>query len=157
MPLRLDQEKNVLTGHLFIRNKVAWLLENGATVTLVFQGDDVYISPLLHEKIRVPTWNYRRVHISGQFNFLSPEQNKEQVRLQVEDLEADNWSMDSQPEQMIQGMLANIRCFEISIDRVDKIFKLDLQKPLVVREAIAQELKANGQHSFAKAHLNKAE
>ena len=140
LPLRLDSEKNVLTGHLFIRNKVAWLLENGATVTLVFQGDDVYISPLLHEKIRVPTWNYRRVHISGQFNFLSPEQNKEQVRLQVEELEEDNWSMDSQPEQMIQGMLANIRCFEISIERVDKIFKLDQQKPFVVREAIAQEL-----------------
>ncbi|WP_166739383.1 GNAT family N-acetyltransferase [Psychromonas algicola] len=153
LPLRLDQEKNVLTGHLFIRNKLAWLLENGATVTLVFQGDDVYISPLLHEKIRVPTWNYRRVHVSGQFHFLSPEQNKEQVRLQVEDLEAENWSMDSQPEQMIQGMLANIRCFEISIERIDKIFKLDQQKPLVVREAIANQLIAENKQSLANAHL----
>jgi len=153
LPLRLDPEKNVLTGHLFIRNKVAWLLENGATVTLVFQGDDGYISPLLHEKIRVPTWNYRRVHISGQFNFLSPEQNKEQVRLQVEELEENNWSMDSQPEQMIQAMLANIRCFEISIERVDKIFKLDQQKPLVVREAIANQLITENKQSLANAHL----
>jgi len=153
LPLRLDQEKNVLTGHLFIRNKLARLLENGGTVTLVFQGDDVYISPLLHEKIRVPTWNYRRVHVSGQFHFLSPEQNKEQVRLQVEDLEAENWSMDSQPEQMIQGMLANIRCFEISIERIDKIFKLDQQKPLAVREAIANQLIAENKQSLANAHL----
>jgi len=156
LPLRLDQERNVLTGHLFIGNKLAWLLENGVTVTLVFQGDDVYISPLLHEKIKVPTWNYRRIHISGQLTFLSPEKNKEQVRLQVEDLEAGDWSMDNQPEQMIQGMLANIRCFEISIERVDKIFKIDQKKPLVVREAIANQLIAENKQSLAEAHLKQA-
>ena len=88
-----------------------------------------------------------------QFHFLPAEQNKEQMKLQVDDLEAGQWSMDDQPEQMINGMLTNIRCFEISIDRVDKVFKLDLQKPLAVRKAIANKLMTENKSSLAKAHL----
>ncbi|MBU2918493.1 GNAT family N-acetyltransferase [Psychrosphaera sp. F3M07] len=157
LPVRLEQnqeqKKNVLTGHLFINNKLVWLLENNAKVTVVFQGDDAYISPLMHDKIKVPTWNYRRVHITGHFRFLPPEQNKQQMTLQVDDLETGQWSLDAQPEQMINGMLANIRCFEISIERVDTIFKLDQQKPLSVKQAIAEQLIKQHKASLAKAHL----
>ena len=153
LPVCLDQNKNVLNGHLSINNKIAWLLENNAKVTLVFQGDDAYISPLTHEKIKVPTWNYRRIHITGHFRFLPPEQNKQQMTLQVDNLEAGKWSMDAQPEQMINGMLANIRCFEISIERVDKVFKLGQQKPLAVKQAIAAQLMKQHKTSLAKAHL----
>jgi len=153
LPLCLDVKNKVLTGHLFNKNKMAWLLENSPNVTITFQAGDGYISPLLHEKINVPTWNYRRLHISGQFRFLPTEQNKDQIRQQVEALESGHWSMDEQPEKMMNAMLANIRCFTVSIDRINKEFKLDLQKPLAVREAIAQELSNTGQTSFAKAHL----
>ena len=153
LPVCLDQNKNVLNGHLSINNKIAWLLENNAKVTLVFQGDDAYISPLTHEKIKVPTWNYRRIHITGHFRFLPPEQSKQQMTLQVDNLEAGKWSMDAQPEQMINGMLANIRCFEISIERVDTIFKLGQKKPLAVKKAIAAQLMKQHKTSLAKAHL----
>jgi predicted FMN-binding regulatory protein PaiB len=46
------------------------------------------------------------------------------MQLQVAELEGDKWSMDEQPKSMIDNMLAHIRCFEISIDRIDKAFKV---------------------------------
>lgn len=153
IPLRLDKENSLLTGHMAINNKLAWLLENEPSVTLIFQADDAYISPLVHKNIKVPTWIYRRLHISGKFSFLSQDKNREQLKLQVEDLEDAQWSMDDQPQKMINSMLNNIRCFEISIERIDKIFKLDQEKPLAVREAIANELIAKGKKSLAVAHL----
>jgi len=124
IPLRLDVKKQVLAGHLFNRNKLAWLLTQGAKVTLVFQGNDSYVSPLSNKKAKVPTWDYRRVHISGQLTLLPIEQNRAQMQLQVAELEGDKWSMDEQPKSMIDNMLAHIRCFEISIDRIDKAFKV---------------------------------
>lgn len=155
LPLRLKEAASgVLTGHMSINNKVAHLLEHGAKVTVVFDGDDAYISPLLHEKIKVPTWNYRRVHISGQFHFLSMAENKQQVTLQVADYELGQWSVDDQPVKLIESMLANIRCFEISIERVDEIFKLGAEKPMGVRKSIADKLISNGQLSLAAAHLS---
>lgn len=155
LPLRLEPTAGgVLTGHLSIKNKVAHLLEHGADVTVVFEGGDAYISPLLHEKIKVPTWNYRRLHISGQLRCLSMAENKKKVTEQVEDYEGEQWVVDDQPVKLIDSMLANIRCFEISIERVDEIFKLVSEKPLVVRKAISDNLISNGQLSLAAAHLS---
>lgn len=154
LPLRLeDAASGLLTGHMSINNKVVELLENGAKVTVVFQGDDAYISPLLHEKIKVPTWNYRRVHLSGQLRLLSMPENKQKVRAQVEDYELGQWSVDDQPVTLINRMLESIRCFDINIDRVDEEFKLGLKKPLDVRKSIADHLISNGQLSLAAAHL----
>ena len=51
-------------------------------------------------------------------------------------------------------MLANIRSFEITIERIDKVFKLSQQKPLANRELIANKLPATGKTSLAAAHLH---
>ncbi|GLS91111.1 hypothetical protein GCM10007916_21800 [Psychromonas marina] len=155
LPVRLDRKNNRLIGHMSIHNKLLWLLENSTNVTVVFQGDDAYISPLLDENIKVPTWNYRRLHISGEFSFLAKNENRRQVQMQVEALEGKRWSMDDQPAKMINSMLANILCFEINIERVDKIFKLDSQKPIRVKQAIAGSLVNKGKLSLAAAHLAK--
>jgi predicted FMN-binding regulatory protein PaiB/RimJ/RimL family protein N-acetyltransferase len=152
LPLRLDKQKQRLTGHMSVKNKLAWLLDNSPKVTVVFQGDDAYISPLVHERQVVPTWNYRRVHISGKFRFLSPTNNKESVALQVKDFEDERWSIDDQPQKLMETMLANIRCFDIEIARLDTQFKLGASKPRAVQKAIADELMANGQSSLAAAH-----
>jgi len=154
LPLRLDKQNQLLTGHMSVGNKLAWLLENSPKVTVVFQGDDAYVSPLVHEKQVVPTWNYRRMHVSGQFKFLLLTENRESVAQQVRDFEGEQWTMDEQPEQLMNHMLANIRCFEIAIERLDIHAKLSAKKPKIVREAIAETLMNNGQHSLAKAHIN---
>jgi len=154
LPLRLDKQNQVLTGHMSASNKLAWLLENSPKVTVVFQGDDAYVSPLIHEKQVVPTWNYRRMHVSGQFKFLLLTENRESVAQQVRDFEGEQWTMDAQPEQLMNHMLANVRCFEIAIERLDMHSKLSAKKPKIVREAIAETLMNNGQHSLAKAHIN---
>jgi len=153
LPLRLDKNSQVLSGHMSINNKLAWLLENSPKVTVVFQGDDTYVSPLVHEKQVVPTWNYRRMHVSGQFKFLSQDENRKNVAQQVRDFEGDQWTMEQQPEKLMNHMLANIRCFDIAIERLDAHVKLSAKKPKAVREAIADILMNNGQQSLAKAHV----
>lgn len=152
LPLQLDAQRQVLTGHMSVDNKLAWLMENSPRVTVVFQGDDAYISPLVHEKQVVPTWNYRRVHISGKFSFLPSSDNAERVKQQVMQFEGDDWRLDEQPTALMQSMLTHIRCFDIAIERLDKQFKLSCKKSKAVRESIASRLMADGQLSLAKAH-----
>ena len=154
LPLQLDTQRQVLTGHMSVNNKLAWLMENSPTVTVVFQGDDAYVSPLLHEKQVVPTWNYRRLHLSGKFCFLPPCDNESTVKKQVEQLEGSDWQFDDQPAKLMASMLAHIRCFEITIERLDKHFKLSANKPKSVRRSIANELMASGQLSLAQAHFD---
>ncbi len=153
LPLRFDAIHGTLTGHLSVSNKLLPLLTHEAKVTVIFQGDDAYISPLQHEKIRVPTWIYRRVHISGSCKLLLPEYNKQELDLQVQEYENGQWLIDEQPAVMINNMLQNIRCFEITIKKLDKHFKMEDNKPIKVRESIAERLMANGQLSLAAAHL----
>ncbi|OIQ47375.1 MAG: hypothetical protein BM565_06940 [Gammaproteobacteria bacterium MedPE] len=153
LPLQLDRARRVLTGHMSVENKLAWLLDNSPSVTVVFDGGDNYVSPLVHQKQLVPTWNYRRLHISGQFSFLAASKNEETIKSQVLQFERDAWRYEQQSERLMTTMLTQIRCFEIAIDRLEIHQKLSAKKPMALREAIAKELVADGQLSLAKAHL----
>ncbi len=153
LPLQLDRARRVLTGHMSVENKLAWLLDNSPSVTVVFDGGDNYVSPLVHQKQLVPTWNYRRLHIGGQFSFLAASKNEETIKSQVLQFERDAWRYEQQSERLMTTMLTQIRCFEIAIDRLEIHQKLSAKKPMALREAIAKELVADGQLSLAKAHL----
>ena len=153
LPLQLDRARRVLTGHMSVENKLAWLLDNSPSVTVVFDGGDNYVSPLVHQKQLVPTWNYRRLHIGGQFSFLAASKNEETIKSQVLQFERDAWRYEQQSERLMTTMLTQIRCFEIAIDRLEIHQKLSAKKPMALKEAIAKELVADGQLSLAKAHL----
>ena len=153
LPLQLDRARRVLTGHMSVENKLAWLLDNSPLVTVVFDGGDNYVSPLVHQKQLVPTWNYRRLHIGGQFSFLAASKNEETIKSQVLQFERDSWRYEQQSERLMTTMLTQIRCFEIAIDRLEIHQKLSAKKPMALKEAIAKELVADGQLSLAKAHI----
>lgn len=149
VPLRFDVTKNTLTGHVSVSNKILPLIHENTNVIVTFQGDDAYISPSLHEQIKVPTWIYRRVDVTGSCRLLPMENNREQIGLQVKEFEGDKWSMDDQPEALINNMLKNIRCFEIVMNNVKKQFKVEDGKPTVVKTAIKKHLIASGKLALA--------
>lgn len=153
VPMQLDAARQCLTGHVSLNNKLVWLLENGPKVTVMFQGGDAYIAPSVHSRQLVPTWNYRRVHVGGQFAFLPLKDNRKQVQRQVAQFE-EEWSIEQQSSTLMDKMLAHIRCFEITIEAIVTDFKVSKNKPSALKEAIADELVSSGQLSLAKAHFN---
>ncbi|MCG7532717.1 GNAT family N-acetyltransferase [Psychrobium sp. MM17-31] len=159
LPLQLDRQRGVLTGHMASDNKLAWLLENSPRVVVVFDGGDNYVSPQVHAKQLVPTWNYRKLHISGQFSFLSTDENEAIIKAQVAQFEGGKnqemqWQYEQQSPKLMATMLSQIRCFEIAIEQIQMHEKLSKHKPFELRKAIADELVADGQLSLANAHLD---
>lgn len=125
LPLHLDQQRQLLTGHMSVSNKLAWLMKNSPRVVVVFQGNEAYISPTVNTQRAVPSWSYQRLHICGQFRFLPASDNANNIKQQVIKFEEDNWRIEDQPALLIKKMLEHIRCFNISIDQVDKHYKLN--------------------------------
>ncbi len=74
VPLHLDRERGVLTGHLARMNPHVALLTSAGHSTVpglvVFSGADHYITPSWYPTKQatakvVPTWNYVAVHVAG--------------------------------------------------------------------------------------------
>lgn len=149
-------------------------------ITLIFHGEDDYISPNdvsieLRAMQKVPTWNYSKVHVVGQLTEVEKlddkyqqlllmsdyfEQQKEQQRLTSA---ANNiaWSLadsfgQSSPERLnqidesLKYMLKAITAFTFTIDKIEGHFKLSQNKNTAVRRQIAEQVALRNKPLLAK-------
>ncbi|MDP2560406.1 GNAT family N-acetyltransferase [Psychrobium sp. 1_MG-2023] len=150
IPLIYDRNSHRLIGHLARDNKLVWLLENCPTVTFIFHGADTYISPTKHPEQRVPTWDYRMLQGEGLFRFLSAgKESLQSLIQQVDFLEQQSWHIEQLPKQAIDQKLDFIRCFEISLAKVELVEKLSINTTLEHRHSIAKRLIAEGKKELA--------
>lgn len=157
LPLIYDCASGKLAGHISADNKLNWLLEHGPEIVIVFQGDDAYISPFIHPDIVVPTWNYQVLHLSAAFRFVAdnqPELKRELLEQQIAQFEPSGWRLDSQSPELIEKMMAHIRCFELTITKASHCFKLSQNKSGEIVSAIARDLETQGKGQFADNHRN---
>ncbi|MDG2269518.1 MAG: FMN-binding negative transcriptional regulator [Alphaproteobacteria bacterium] len=110
------------------------------------RGPDGYISPRWYNPgLAVPTWNYAVVHAYG-----TPRRIDDvaEIHRQQEELVAtfegpDGWTMDSQPDHYIEGMLGGITAFEMPIDRIEGKFKLSQNRSVEDRRSVIAALTAS--------------
>ena len=139
---------NGLTKHL-----------NGATVLVVVNGPDGYISPRWYPDggaDQVPTWNYAAVELEGRVRQMDDEGLLGQVTALSEKHEAriaegEPWTIDKLSDLRRQGLLKAIVGFELEVQAWRETFKLSQNKGAENAAALADGLEAEG--AVAVAHM----
>jgi transcriptional regulator len=109
------------------------LAKEDGEALVVFQGPHAYISPSWYGAgPAVPTWNYTAVHAYGRPHIV---EDPARVRAILEQLVAVQesaldppWTLDSQTDKYLSGMMRGIVAFEIPIERLEAKAKLGQNK-----------------------------
>jgi transcriptional regulator len=154
--------------------------QGNTQITLIFHGEDDYISPNdvsdeLRTMQKVPTWNYSKVHVTGQLiEFKNIDDKYQQLLLMSNYFEhkkvkqgltsaekniawslADSFNKSSQEQpslmnEQINHMLKAITVFSFTIDKVEGHFKLSQNKNTAVRRQIAEQVYKRNKTLLAK-------
>ena len=162
VPLHLDRERGVLTGHLARMNPhVQRLQPTGSTLVpglVVFSGVDHYITPSWYETKRehgkaVPTWNYVVVHAHGRLRAIDDADwllgNLEALVAHHEAGFAEPWQIGDAPPEYIEKMLSAIVGIEIEITELKGKWKTSQNQPPANRAGVVAGLRELGTEEAA--------
>jgi transcriptional regulator len=148
-----------LRAHLARANPQWRHIGDGASVLVVFQGSDTYITPSWyqskteHGKV-VPTWNYAMVQARGA---ATVRPDPDWLIGQVEDLterhEADRpdpWKVGDAPERFIEIQLRGIVGLEIEVSAMAGKWKVSQNRPEGDRKGVHAGLSGDGETDMAE-------
>ena len=167
VPFLIDEASagKKLLAHVARSNPIWKEANDGDEALIIFRADDAYISPnwypSKHEfHRRVPTWNYRVVHVHGR---LYSRDNERFVRGVVARLTRTHegqtgsprpWKMSDSSPEYIDQMLSNIVGIEIEVTKMVGKWKLDQNKEERDRINAAAELEKRGEQVISAAMLS---
>ncbi|MDY0250930.1 MAG: FMN-binding negative transcriptional regulator [Pseudomonas sp.] len=128
----------ILRCHVARVNPVWQRIENGASILVIFQGPDAYVSPSWYEtkaetgKV-VPTWNYVAVHAKGAGSIFQEHAWLKEHLHQLTDLHESNrdnpWSVDDAPSEFTNRLVKAIVGIEIQIETLTGQVKASQNHP----------------------------
>ncbi|MCY0149331.1 FMN-binding negative transcriptional regulator [Hoeflea sp. G2-23] len=134
-------------------------IEDGASVLVVFQGVDSYITPSWyrakseHGKV-VPTWNYAMVQARGSARI---EAGSDRLRQQVGELtdrheanRAEPWKVDDAPEAYVAAQLRGIVGIDITVDTLTGKWKMSQNRSEADRKGVHAGLTEDGDAAMAE-------
>tara|TARA_R110000787_G_scaffold8652_3_gene29628 strand:- start:281 stop:916 length:636 start_codon:yes stop_codon:yes gene_type:complete len=147
-----------LRAHLSKANPQWNYIRDGASVLVVFQGSNSYVTPSWyqskaeHGKV-VPTWNYAMVQARGT---ATVHETPEWLRPQVSELtdrhEADRpaaWKVEDAPEAFIAAQLRGIVGIEIAVAQLTGKWKVSQNRPEADRRGVHAGLTRDGDDDMA--------
>jgi transcriptional regulator len=141
-----------LFGHIAKANP-QWQTLVGQEILVILSGPHGYITPSWYSHPGVPTWNYQAAHIYGTaVSFSDIEQLKGVVNGLTKEHEsnfAEPWQADYD-DNMLRGIVG----IEIRISEIQCKYKLSQNRSSAEQEAIALQLKKQGEISLAEAMLH---
>lgn len=150
VPFVLEERDDgfVLSGHLAAANPQCAALDGPALA--VFGGPHAYISPswyLTHPA--VPTWDYAAVHVSGR---LRPLLDEGEIARALRALSAHDpsFQLDALPEKFRASMLAGIRAFTLTPERVEAQWKMSQNRSAADRKNVVAALRGQGEPMAAE-------
>jgi transcriptional regulator len=156
IPFVLDvdsQGQVVLCAHINKANKIWQQIDTGSKTLVVFQGPQAYVSPSWypskskHGKV-VPTWNYMVVHAHGQQTITTDEkwltQQLTALTKTQEVHQPEPWSIDDAPADYISKMVNSIVGIEITITKLEAMWKVSQNKNESDRQGVAAGLELTG-------------
>ena len=120
---------------------------------LVFTGAHTYVSPTWHQQIKVPTWDYAVVHVSGKLKQVDEQQKQSILAKQISAFES-NWQLNDVNEKLKVSMLNAITVFEISADVWQAKFKLSQHKSADAQASILQQMNRTQRKDMATIYQN---
>lgn len=143
LPLVLNSEKTYLYGH-FARLNPQWKDIENQIVLAVFHGPHSYISPSWYETDKaVPTWNYVAVHVYGEVELVTDE---EELKKSLEDLvnryegPGSSYKIEEIDSGYLEGMSKGVQGFKIKINQIEGKAKLSQNHPVSRQELVIQQL-----------------
>ncbi len=148
----LFEERNgelYMQGHIMRNTDHHKALIENPNALFVFTGPDAYVSASWYTNPQIgSTWNYMSVHVTGQINFMTPE---ELIRLMKKlTLKFENGNKESPtiydnlPESFLNKMLPGIAGFEMKAEKIDNVFKLSQNRDHKSYLHIISRLEAQG-------------
>jgi len=132
-----------LLGHLDAENPQARILD-GATVYVVFQGPNSYVSPHVYVTKQLPTWNYLAVHATGRCHIETPGlpilDDLERLAVELEP-GAGGWRIDKSAP-LVQKLAPLICRLTIAVEQIEGRFKVSQEKCAADRQAATTHLLA---------------
>ena len=154
LPLVYDEHNQCFYGHCAANNHLLKSLtakDKKPNVKLIFNGAHAYVSPTWHSDIKVPTWDYTVVHVSGKLEPVTGEQKQSLLAKQVNAFE-NEWQLKDMEEKLKTPMLNAISVFTISADVWQAKFKLSQNKSLGAKEAILHQMTQRGRGDMIRAY-----
>ena len=127
----------VLHGHL-ARANPHWQSLADAEVLAIFQGPHAYISPSWYPSKQehgrvVPTWNYLAVHAHGRARVFDDAQSLRAILDSLTDQQEASrpapWKVGDAPDDYIENAARGIVGFELTLTRVEGIWKASQNRP----------------------------
>ena len=155
IPFLLDvssSEKGRLLAHLARANPQWKLIEAGAPVLVVFQGEEAYVTPSWYAtkaetgKV-VPTWNYCMVQVRGPATVIhDPQWLRSQVEALTDRHEGERpapWKVSDAPERFTETQLRGIVGIEIAICDISGKWKVSQNRPAADIRGVAAGMAAS--------------
>jgi len=141
-----------LQGHIMRNTDHHKAFVENPKALLVFTGPSAYVSASWYSNPQTgSTWNYMSVHVSGQMNFMSPEELiafMKKLTLKYEKGNIESATIyDNLPESFLSKMMPAIAGFEIRGEKIDNVFKLSQNRDEKSFSNIISQLEAVGGES----------
>ena len=127
IPLEIDEERNVLSGHIARANNISEAIDGQTPLMAVFMHQHAYVSSSWYSYTEVPTWNYIAVHING----VAKEIVKDDLRARLEDMvehyesgRPNRFHLSDMSDQMIERQMRGIVGFDMEINSIEAKYKL---------------------------------
>lgn len=140
-----DDGLGCLIGHIDKFNPQVTLLQENIPAQAIFHGPDCYISPKVYSTTQLPTWNYVKVHITGNVTRID---NADEVIQSIADMTAFLETSDAPyvldtKNTRVQSLADYIVGFKLEITSWEGKFKLSQDKSSkdkrLAKEALQQE------------------
>lgn len=154
LPFLLNTEQNCLFGHMAAQNPQCDLLVQNQDVLVIFNGPHAYISPEWYTSARkVPTWNYLAIHVYGKLEFITDNNEVEQIlKITTEVSEKENgtnWQYDSIPPALKNPLLTGIKAFKIKIESIEAKAKMNQKNTKEDIQGVISGLQERGHSELA--------
>jgi transcriptional regulator len=142
----------VLYGHV-ARANPHWQSLSDGEVLAIFQGPHAYISPAWYPSKRehgrvVPTWDYIAVHAQGHARVFDDAQSLRKLldalTQQQESSRPTPWKVSDAPDDYIEDAMRAIVGFELTLTRIEGIWKVSQNRPAADRAGAATGLREGG-------------
>lgn len=149
VPLLIDESGDTLKmhGHMMRKSDHHLALEKNPNVLCVFTGAHTYVSATWYSNPhQASTWNYMSVHAHGRIRFLDEQSLIDILRKTTMHFEGNNDAsttvFDNLPEAYTAPLVKGIVGFEVTVHKLENVFKLSQNRDQESYRNIVQHLGA---------------